>query len=139
MWTCVEAQPIIRPLSQAKAFIPAYGKIGISRGAWVAQSVECPTLAFGSGHDLTVVSSSPESGSVLSVEPAWDSFSLSLSSPPGHALSLSLSLSQRKLKACFESTACFGWSILMIVQASVRPWLGAASILHLSPSGRNPW
>ena len=28
---------------------------------WVAQSVECPTLDFGSGHDLRVVGSSPMS------------------------------------------------------------------------------
>ena len=26
----------------------------INRGAWVAQSVKCPTLGFGSGHDLVV-------------------------------------------------------------------------------------
>lgn len=32
-------------------------------GAWMAQSVEHPTLDFGTGHDL----------SVLSAEPAWDS------------------------------------------------------------------
>ena len=38
----------------------------IPRGAWVAQSINHPTLDFGSGHDLTVVSSSPASGSVLS-------------------------------------------------------------------------
>ena len=34
-------------------------------GAWGAQSVKRPTLGFGSGHDLTVVGSSPMSGSVL--------------------------------------------------------------------------
>ena len=35
-------------------------------GAWVAQSVKCPALDFGSeGHDLTVVRLSPASGSVL--------------------------------------------------------------------------
>ena len=34
-------------------------------GAWVAQSVKCLTLDFGSAHDLTVV----RSGSVLSVGP----------------------------------------------------------------------
>ena len=33
-----------------------------SRGAWVAQSVERPTLDFGSGHDLRVVRSSPGLG-----------------------------------------------------------------------------
>ena len=39
-------------------------------GAWVAQSVEHPTLDFGSGHDLRLVKSSPMLGSALSVEPA---------------------------------------------------------------------
>ena len=34
--------------------------------AWVAQLVEHPTLDFSSGHDLRVVGSSPESGSMLS-------------------------------------------------------------------------
>jgi len=36
----------------------------------VAQSVKCPTLGFGSGHDLRMVRSSPTSGSVLSAESA---------------------------------------------------------------------
>jgi len=36
----------------------------------VAQSVKHPTLAFGSGHDLRVVRSSPVSGSMLGVEAA---------------------------------------------------------------------
>ena len=40
----------------------------------MAKLAEHPTLGFSSGHDLTVVSSSP----VLGVEPVWDSFSLSL-------------------------------------------------------------
>ena len=39
-------------------------------GAWVAQSVECPTLDFGSGRDLRVVGLSPASGSILSMESA---------------------------------------------------------------------
>ena len=52
-------------------------------GTWVAQSVECLTLDFGSGHDLMVVRSSPTSGSILT---AWSllgilSLSLSLSLP----------------------------------------------------------
>ena len=34
------------------------------------QSVEHPTLDFGSGHDSRVVGLSPISGSALSVEPA---------------------------------------------------------------------
>ncbi|VFV38414.1 g-protein coupled receptor 26 [Lynx pardinus] len=51
-------------------------KLGQSRGTRVAQSVEHLTLDFGSGHNPGVVGSSPVSGSVLSVEPAWDSLSL---------------------------------------------------------------
>ena len=49
---------------------------------------------FGSGHDLTVLSSSPASGSVLtaqSLEPVSDSVSPSLSAPPLFMLCLSLS------------------------------------------------
>ena len=38
---------------------------GVLRGAWVAQSVECLTLDFSSGHDPRAVGSSPASGSVL--------------------------------------------------------------------------
>ena len=36
----------------------------------MAQSVACPTLDLGSGHDPRVVGSSPALGSALSVEPA---------------------------------------------------------------------
>ena len=54
----------------------------IARGTYVAQSVDCPTLDFGSGHDPRVVGSSPKLGSGLSVEPAWDSLSLLLLSSP---------------------------------------------------------
>ena len=43
----------------------------------MAQSVEELALDFGSGQDLTVVRSSPVSGSVLRVEPAEDALSLS--------------------------------------------------------------
>ena len=42
-------------------------------GTWVAQSVEHPTLDLGSGPDLRVE---------MSVQPAWDSLSLSLSLSP---------------------------------------------------------
>ena len=31
------------------------------KGAWVAQSTKCPTLDFGSGHDLRVIGLSPKS------------------------------------------------------------------------------
>ena len=81
-------------------------------GAWVALSVECPTLDFHSSHDPRVVGSSPASDSMLSVEPAWDSLSLivslslslSLSLPlplsPAHACSLLL---KKKIEISFKS------------------------------------
>ena len=34
---------------------------------------QCPTLNFGSGHDLMVLGWKPASASVLSVDSAWDS------------------------------------------------------------------
>ena len=40
------------------------------RGAWVAQSVECPTLDFVSGCHLRVVRRSSALGSALSMQPA---------------------------------------------------------------------
>ena len=58
----------------------------------MAQSFKPPT---GSGHDLVVCDTSFVSGSVLtalSLEPASDSVSPSLSAPPLFALCLSLSL-----------------------------------------------
>ena len=70
----------------------------------MAESVKRLTLGFGSGHDLVVCELEPHIGLCAgSVEPAWDSLSLSLShsAPPLLAyflsLSLSLSLSQNKL------------------------------------------
>ena len=54
-------------------------------GTWVAQSVECPTLDSGSGHDLTVCEFEPRIGLCAdSTEPAWDC----LSAPPLLMLSL---------------------------------------------------
>ena len=64
----------------------------LSRGAWVAQSVQRPTSA-----QVMIswsMSSSPASGSVLtaqSLEPVSDSVSPSLSDPPLFMLCLSLS------------------------------------------------
>ena len=66
----------------------------ISRGAWVAQPVK--RLISAQVMISLLVSSSPASGAVLaaqSLEPASDSVSPSLSSPPLLMLSLSLSLS----------------------------------------------
>ena len=66
------------------------------RGTWVAQSVEQSTIDFGPGHNHRVVGLSPMSSSVLSMESAWDIFSLSLSlCPPLLSLSLSLKLKKK--------------------------------------------
>ena len=60
-------------------------------GAWVAESVECPALGFGSSHDLTVWEFEPPLGSMFDrAQPAWDSLSSSLSAPPLLMLTLSL-------------------------------------------------
>ena len=58
----------------------------------MAQSVKHLTLGIGSGPDLAVVRSSPELGFLLSMEPAWDSLSpsLSLCPPAVHACVLTL-------------------------------------------------
>ena len=49
------------------------------RAAWVTQSVKLLTLDLGSGHDLTVCEFKPcIMLRVDSVEPAWDSLSLTL-------------------------------------------------------------
>ena len=62
-------------------------KSGLSKGAWEAQSVKHPTLDFGSTLDLMVVWLSPVSGSVLSVEPAWESRPLPLPRSCTHSVS----------------------------------------------------
>ena len=61
------------------------------REAWVAQSVECLTLAFGTGHDLVVCEFKPRVGlCAYSAEPTCHSLSPSLFVPPClHCLSLS--------------------------------------------------
>ena len=70
----------------------------IPGGAWVAQLVKCPTLGFGSGHDVVVCEFEPYVGlHADSAEPAWDSLSLSLCSSPC-SLSLSLSLKINTIK-----------------------------------------
>ena len=54
----------------------------------MAQSVKLPTLDFSSGHDLMVPEIEPRVGLCAdSVEPGWDSVSLSLSAPPLFSLS----------------------------------------------------
>ena len=59
----------------------------------MAQSVKCPTLGFGSGHDLTVCEFEPHvMPRAYTAEPAWDSLSLPPSLPLPTFSSLSLSL-----------------------------------------------
>ena len=53
-------------------------------GCLGAQLVKCPTPDFGSGHDLRIMRSRPESGSVPSTESAWLSLSL-CPSPSSHS------------------------------------------------------
>ena len=66
------------------------------KSAWMAQSVECLTLA-----EVMIsqfMGLSPASGSVRtaqSQEPVWDSVSPSFSAPPPLTLPLSLSLSKK--------------------------------------------
>ena len=68
-------------------------RIDWKRGTWVAQLVKCPTLGFGSGHDLKVWELEPYIGLCAdNAEPAWDS----LSAPP--LLSISLSNTLNKIK-----------------------------------------
>ena len=58
----------------------------------MAQSVKCPTLDFGSGHDLTVRGMEPrveQCGTCLGF-----SLSLSLCPSPAHALSLSIKINK---------------------------------------------
>ena len=71
-----------------------------ARGAWGAQSIQHPTLGFGSGHDLNIFGFEPCVGlCVDSTEPAWDSFSLPLCSSPA------LSLSQNDSRGHFLSVS----------------------------------
>ena len=68
-------------------------KQGEDRGAWVDQSVELPTLNFGSGHNLTVHEFEPLFR-YHAVSTYWGSLSPFVSAPsPACILSLSLSLS----------------------------------------------
>ena len=65
----------------------------------MAQSVQCPTADFGSGHDLTVPELEP--GIRLhadSTEPAWDSLSPSVSLPPPMSLSLPLKIKHTQVR-----------------------------------------
>ena len=59
----------------------------------MAQLVECLTLAFGSGHDLTAHETEPLVGLCPNIEePAWDS--LSVPTLPAPALALSLKINK---------------------------------------------
>ena len=61
--------------------------------AWVAPSVKCPTLDFGSGHDLKIREWSPTSVSALTAWSLLGILSVPLSCLCAHVCALSLSLS----------------------------------------------
>ena len=68
-------------------------------GTWVAQSVKCSTLGFGSGCALKGQELKPHIGLCAdSADPAWDSLSPSLSLFPVHSISLKIN----KLKIKFK-------------------------------------
>ena len=58
--------------------------------SYVAQLVKCPTLGFGSGHDLTIPEFEPHVMGLCAngIKPAWDSLSPSLSTHPLLSVSL---------------------------------------------------
>lgn len=58
----------------------------------MAQSVECTTFDFSSGHGFWVLTSSPMSGSLPSGTSTWASLHLPLSLPTTHMHAHSLSL-----------------------------------------------
>ena len=61
----------------------------------VAQSVNCLTVDFGSGHGLAVLEFKPRSRLCAdSAEPAWDSLSPSVSAPLPLVLSLPLKINK---------------------------------------------
>ena len=95
------------------ATFPGTSQRGPLGGARAARSVKCPTLGFGSGHISQFVSSSPAIGLCADgAEPAWDSLSPSLSTPPP----LTLSVSQNKL-IDFKKRGGVAWD------SSRNPWL----------------
>ena len=70
----------------------------------MAQSVERPTLGFGSGHDLMVCGFEPQVRLCADgMKPTWNSLSPSLSAPPLLTWSLSLSEIKNKLKKKYEN------------------------------------
>ena len=73
----------------------------------MAQSVQRPSLDFVSGRDPRVVGSSPVSGSVLSMEPAW--YSISLPLPLSPTCVRSLSKIKKKMHMDFEFNKKFSF------------------------------
>ena len=78
-------------------------------GTWVTYLVKRLTLDFGSCHDLRAVRLSLRSGSVLGVDPAWDSRSPFLSDPP---LSLLLLFMKLKKVLLFSPSHYLGSQVL---------------------------
>ena len=85
IWKMVDSSPYLVSLVVLKTASALTNKK--SWCAWVALLVKHLTLDFGSGHDLTVCGVRPRVGlGADSTEPAWHSFSPSLSALPCPAL-----------------------------------------------------
>ena len=101
-------------------------------GAWLAQSVEGPTLDFSSGHDLMVHEFKPHIRLCAdSVEPAWDSLfpSLPLPLPRPYALSKinKLKALKKKKESCLlgSITQCKILFLLTENEAELCHWNNA--------------
>ena len=89
--SCVILSKLVNLLTSVSSFENG------DRGVLVARSIRCPTLDFGSGHDLTACEIEPQVGLCADgVEPAWDSPSPSFSGACSlFSLSLTFSLSNK--------------------------------------------
>ena len=92
---------LVHPTPEDKHSLTELSKIHLNiqtRDTWVAQSVEYPTLDFGSGHGFMVCEFEPHIGLCTALT-VWSllgilSLSLSFSAPLVHALFLSLKINK---------------------------------------------
>lgn len=102
-------------------------------GPWVAPSVECPTLDFGSGHHLGVLRSL-EMGSLLSAESAWDP--VPPPPPPGPAPVCTRALTSINLKKK-KNTLDFLFGMLPLctwrLKQTKKKYKGLSSRVQLHP------
>ena len=94
----------------------------------MAQSLQHPARDFRSGHELRVMRSSPKLDSLLRMEPAYDSFFISLSLyPRSHMCVLSLKYMHTDRQTditCSQIHSfflCFYLSVLLLLMSSLAP------------------